>query len=862
MAQAPEPSAPVAHEPPAVLRFLYSRFFQHIGVDESWSGAVRTSADGGVVVYVMRSLSLLDFLCLDFLTKKFALPLIRFVNDLGLFIAEPLGKGSKRMRFERMVPDEESLRSVVRGGYSALLFLRKPPGVGSRARRGESLDADLLRALVHTQRSMEAPIRLVPQTFVWSKRPPDRQRGLFDLFFGPVEWPGRLRVLLQFVLNFRNALLRSGEPFDLRDFISANPDLDDAQIADKVRYALLRRIERERALVLGPARKSPQRMQDELLRSPRVREHLEAEVRSSKQKREAVERRARKELDKLCANQTPGMVRFLRRFLDWVFHRIYDGIVVDEAGIERVRAAAREGSVILLPSHKSHVDYLVLSWVLYTRAIMPPLIAAGENLSFFPLGFILRRGGAFFIKRSFQGKKLYAALVDAYMRRLLVEGYPVEFFIEGGRSRTGKLLPPKYGLLTMVTDAALTLRSRKVSFVPVSIGYERIVEERSYVHELSGGDKQSENVGDLIRTSSVLKSRYGRLYVQFGEVIPFDDVLGEALKEAGERKNAVLDRDELDPKGRRTMVQRLAHRVTYEINRVTVATPAAIVASALLAHPRRGITHTELRAAAGRFVACLARFDAPIAPQVLGPDGAVREDTLREAMALFLDSRVVLQHGSGDEAIYKVLEERRLALEYYKNNLLHFFVSSALVSAALLSSTDRAPGEEELRSRVQALSRLFKYEFMFRADADFDANFEDAVATMIGAGELERVDGRIRVTGGTGGERVATYARMLTTYFESYLLALRAAGLVEQQPLPRKDWYKKALALGQRMYLAGEIERRESLSQTKLETALKYLKDREFVRLGTGDQVERGPAFVGREALRAEEAFVAPFLRL
>lgn len=846
-------------EPSALMRWLYGRFFQHIHIDEAWSGHVRSSADRGRVVYVMRALSILDFLCLDFLTRKFSLPFIRFVNDLGLWILEPFGRGERRLRLSRQIPEEVALTTVVANGQSALLFLRRPPRLGSTSRHGEDLETDLIRTLIRTQRTLEQPIFLVPQTFVWSLSPPDRRRGLFDLFFGPVEWPGKVRVFFQFLFNHQNARLRSGEPFDLQQFLQANAALSDEQAADKVRYALLRRIERERTIVLGPAQKSPLRIQDELLRSPRVRRHIEAEMKATKRTRAQVEKLARKELDKLCANQSPTVLRMLRHFLDWVWTRIYDGIEVDDAGVERLRAAAREGAVILLPSHKSHVDYLVLSWVLYTRSLMPPLIAAGENLSFFPLGPILRRGGAFFIKRSFQGKKLYSALVDAYMRKLLVEGYPIEFFVEGGRSRTGKLLPPKYGLLTMVVDASMMLGARKVFFAPISIGYERIIEERSYVHELSGGDKQSENVGDLLRTSSVLRSRYGRLYVQVGEVIAFDDLMRESLTE---QRAVHPDSTELEPKYRRAMVQRLAHRATYEINRVTVVTPAALVATALLAHRRRGMTHSELRDVASRIVERLARDGATIASQILDSAGEVREDTLREAISLFIHARLVIQHDTGEEAIYKVLEERRLALEYYKNNILHFFVSNALISAALLSSTKAATPESELRESVRELSRLFKYEFMFRADAEFDAIFGDAIASMEKAGELERVADGFRPVPGPGTEMVEMYARMLATYFESYLLALRGAGLLADQPMPRKEWFKKTLGVGQRMYLAGELERRESLSQLKLETALKYLRDRGLIALGASDQLDRGPQLASRETLRQEEQKLQPFLRL
>jgi glycerol-3-phosphate O-acyltransferase len=894
------PLAPV-HEPVGILRWLYRRFFSHIHVDARWSDAVRDAAQRGVVVYVMRSLSFLDFLCLDFLTKQFGLPLLRFVNDLGLWILEPFGRGGRRLRFRRQVPEEQALTDVLRSKASALLFLRKPPtltdGLTGEARRGKKPAEDLLRTLVAVQRQLDAPILLVPQTFVWSKLPPRKKRSILDLVFGPSEWPGKIRVFMQFLLNYRNALLRTGDPFDLRAFLEQNQDLTDAQVADKVRYALLRRMERERTLVLGPGQKSPQRIREEILRSPRVRRHVEAHARAKGVPVAAALREADRELRKLCAAPDPNVIGLLHRVLDRVWNRIYDGLVVDEEGVERVREAARRGNIVLVPSHKSHVDYLVLSDVLFTRAMSPPLIAAGDNLAFFPLGPVLRRGGAFFIRRSFKGRKMYSALVDAYMRKLLVEGFTVEFFIEGGRSRTGKLLPPKLGLLSMIVDAALQIRQRPTHFVPVSIGYERVIEERAYVHELGGGEKQKEDVKGLLATPRILRARYGRLYIQFGEVLRLDDVAREVV---GEDAHGDPTRSELRPSERRALVQKLAHRITYEIDRVTVATPAALVATVLLTHRRRGIRHDDLLEGARDVLRTLRRLGARVVPPMVGPDGELREDAVAETVRLFLDGKLIVAHGragpdgSGPDgrgtAIYGVPDDRRTALEYYKNNILHFFVARALIAAALSADGGEPVSEVALRERVRDLSRLFKYEFMFRADAPFEEIFEDALAGMLADGEVERCrradlrveTGRpnepglaskphepetaVRAGAGSGGRRVAFYTELLRAYVEGYRVALRGAELLVAGPMQRKDWVKKTLALGERLFLAGDVEVREAVTRTKLENALLALRDRAYVTLD-GDWLRAGPALASdggvptRDPLRRAAAQLAGYAR-
>ena len=846
---------PASYEPNAILRWLYTRFFSRIYVDSKWSSVVRESSKRGVVVYVMRSISVLDFLCLDFLLKKFGLPLVRFVNDLGLWILEPFGKGERRLRLRRQTPEDQALRDVVTGSHSALLFLRRPPSFAAGDRKGGKLEVDLIATLVQAQRQMSEPILLVPQTFVWSKLPPRKRRSILDLIFGPSEWPGKIRVFFQFILNFRNALLRTGEPFDVRAFLVQHEDLTDAQAADKIRYALLRRMERERTLVLGPSKKSPSRIRDEILRSPRVTKQMEAATRQGKKPLDRVRREAEKDLQRMAAAPDQFWMAVMHRILARVWTRIYDGLVVDKKGLERLRDAARQGNIVLLPSHKSHVDYVVLSDVLYTNAISPPMIAAGDNLSFWPLGPILRRAGGFFIKRSFHGKRLYSALVDAYIRKLMVEGYSIEFFIEGGRSRTGKLLPPKLGLLSMIVDAALMLRSRKTFFVPISIGYERIIEEGSYVREQGGGEKTTENVGGLLTTPKILRSRYGRLYIQVGEILEFDDVVRGVVGRDPHAEGA-----EMSPPERRAVVQKLAHRVAHEIDRATIVTPAALVAAALLANRKRGITMRELADACDQLLIGLRRAGARISHYLVDDQGSVRMETLEQAVRLFLEAKLAHSQTVSGPPVLTIPEDRRIALEYYKNNLLHHFVPSALLSAAILVDSISLPTEAVLRDRVQRLSRMFKYEFMYRADRTFDEIFDETLASMLAAEELERFGDRVRVGGGRAGHRVSIYAALLHTYLESYRIALRSAEQLVSAPVSRKEWMKRTLALGSHMYLAGEIEHRESISRPKIENALSAFHDMDLVAFREGNSVHATDALKDKDQVRTFELELSTFV--
>jgi glycerol-3-phosphate O-acyltransferase len=826
---------PIVYRPSPMWQRIYRAFFSSVQIDATWASRVREASKDGQVVYVGRAVSFLDFLAIDFLTKEHDLPKIQFTNDLGMSIVEPFDRGSRRMRLKAMIPEDRALAETLHGGHAALLFLRRPPQFASGSRKGEELEVDLIRALVELQRKIARPIRLVPQTIVWTKRPPASRKTLVDLLFGPSEWPGRVRTFLQFVFNFRNALLRAGEPIDIAEMLRDHQDLTDAQAADRVRYALLRRLERERTVVLGPAKKTSTRLREEILRSPRVQQQMLDAASESRRTVDAVRTEADRELGQLCAAPDMAVLDLFHRGLATLWNRIYDGLVVDDEGLERVRVAARKGPLVFLPSHKSHVDYLIISDVLYGHGLAPPLIAAGDNLSFFPLGPFLRRSGAFFIKRSFKGKKLYPQLVDAYVRKVLVEGHHLELFIEGGRSRTGKLLPPKLGILSMIVDAALKLEDRDIQFVPVSIGYERIIEEGSYVRELEGGEKKAESVGGLIDSRRILRSKYGRLYLQFGEVLPFEQLRGEEKHPS--------------PSGRRALVQRIAHRVTYEINRVTVVTPAALTATALMLDHARGISHAELERRARDLLSLFHRHGARVARALADRRGDLRADALDGAIQLFTDAKLVVVADPKGARVVTVPDDRRMALEYHKNVVLHFFVPSALVATSLLALGGDAP-LDALRDRVRTLSRLFKLEFMYRADSAFEDIFTDALARMIEGDEVVWEADRVRRASTDAAQRIDLYADMLVTYVEAYRLALRSVVALGAKTTTKKEWLKATLASGRRALANGEIVLRESVVRPKLETALTVLHELGIART-EGEAVHAGAKVADATSLDA-----------
>jgi glycerol-3-phosphate O-acyltransferase len=859
----------VGHRPNALLAALYDRLFRHITVDPAWAEAVRHAQSRGTVVYVLRNLSFIDFFALDYLVKQLELPAIRFANDLGLWVLDPMrGGGFDALKPASFRDDASDLRRALGIGASAALFLKRPPSLLERSKRGRIEGDAFLRTLMEVQRQSDEPIILVPQTFIWSKSTGETSPAAVDAVLGPTEWPGRLRSIAQFLANYRNVTLRAGEPVDLREFLVDQGGLEsstnDDTLVRRLTYMLLRRLERERRSIIGPQRKPADRMREDVMRSPKLRQVIADMAGEGEAAQETLRKRANQMLAKMEATLDMSGVAAFGAAFETAAKRMYSAVDIDFKGIERLRECAKDGVLVLLPSHKSHVDYIVMSWICYNHHLPVPLIAAGDNLSFFPMGLIFRRCGAFFIRRSFKGDRLYGAVVDAYLRRLIKDGSTLEFFVEGGRSRTGKLLPPKLGLLSMVVDGALANAGRPVYFCPISIGYERIVETDSFVRELVGGEKKEENVGNLLESADKVTGRYGRLDVQFGEPLTLEQI----AQELGEGH---ADMSQLSPGKRRALVTRLAHRVTQRINEATSVLPGALVATVLLSHPRRGMGHAELLATAQRLTVWLgkrgARFGATL---VRSPDALeLSEAAITEALDLYAKSKLLEIHRpdsvpggkggrprAGEGAIYVVPPEARLSLEIAKNHIVHFFVARSLVACAIFASPSLPTTVDALRDRVRALSRLFKHEFQFRADAPFEAIFDEELAALLADGLLERQGDALRIPSDTASTELALFAALLRPFIEGYRVAARGLTLLLKSPLSTKELAKRCVPIGRRMFLAGEIECPEAVMTPLFETAVQSFVDQAYIQRQESKLV-LVESFASQEAVKAIELRVA-----
>jgi glycerol-3-phosphate O-acyltransferase len=454
--------------------------------------------------------------------------------------------------------------------------------------------------------------------------------------------------------------------------------------------------------------------------------------------------------------------------------------------------------------------------VLWARNITPPHIAAGANLAFFPLGKIFRRSGAFFLRRSFRDDALYAATFRAYVTELVRTGTSIEFFPEGTRSRTGKLLPPKFGLLSMIVEAWRKYLRTDVFFVPVSIDYERIIEAGAYHKELSGEKKEKENIGGLIKTTSVLRSRYGRVQVQFGTPISLEHFSEQYHLQKGE------DGDEHWRPG----ITRLGYHIMHGVAAACSVTPTSIVSTALLGHRGRGIAERSLLALCENIAKYLTQIDARLTLPLQSEH--VRSFAILEAVRKLVDDKLVVLERAGRndiEPIYRVPEDHRVILDFHKNAVMNYFATSSILARSL---RQQSADYDTLRVRCQFLSRLFKSEFIYPAQTTFEENFNSALATLEHQGFLARNNHTISIVNKPA---ISLLSGLIDSFVQGYWVSSLCLRDLRAFPLWRKELTVRCLERGRRAFLEGTITRPEAVNRTLVDNAIDWLRDHAMIRV-------------------------------
>jgi glycerol-3-phosphate O-acyltransferase len=578
-------------------------------------------------------------------------------------------------------------------------------------------------------------------------------------------------------------------------------------------------LDRAERAVVGHRAKFPRRVPESIESAPEFRREVAALAERLELPEPEVRARASQDLRGLVASMDRVATEVFTEALRPLHARAWD-VRADAAGLERLRELNRRHPLVFLPSHRSYVDPLVLADVLDAHDFPRNHVLGGDNLRIWPIAPLAKRAGMIFIRRRFNDDEVYKLAVREYFAFLLAKRFNLEWYMEGGRTRTGKLRPPRYGLLSFVADAVERRRVDDVLLVPVSITYDQLHEVTNMAAEQGGAAKRSEGLSWLASYARAQRTRLGTVQVSFGEPLS----LASALRVD---KAGAVDRDAGDDGGtrddRRLGLQKAAFEVAVRINKVTPATAPALVTLALLGVRDRALTLAQVQRVVEPVLDYLDERGLPHSGATLrSPRG------VRRVLAALTDQSVVTTYDGGEEPVYAIEPGQHLVAAFYRNSAIHHFVDRAIAELVLLHDpADR--WDEAMRLRDQ-----LKFEFFFPE--------REAYREQLSA-ELERLDPGWE----TGDGRdvlcrapLLVAHRVLRSFVDAQLVvAERLAARDPRKPVAEAEFLAECGGVGRQMLLQGRLHGPESLSRELFATALKLAGNLDLVDPGREEVARR-----------------------
>lgn len=830
---------------PKTISFFSSNFlkifYSGIKIDADQLNTIKQLPENAIVIYVSKYKSNFEFLFAYVRYKEMGLPFPEIGFDYNAYIWQPLPRMLKTIvsyldyYFQNKVfPDPYKsgyIKKELLNGKSAFLSLVKGKSFYKRFVKD---NADPIEYILELQKTTECPIYIIPQIMSFGKNPiRANNSSLADIFFGTAYKAGRIRKIVTLFKYPEKIIVELSEPINLKQFIESKniQEYGVQYLSMLLRRDLLLQLNRHRQTIIGPALKSPGELKDSILANPRFQVFLETYSKSRKTTVLEVSKEVNKYLDEIAAKYNNTVIRIVAACIGWIINTMFDGYTINTDGLNKVKNMSLKGPLILIPCHKSHIDYLILSYLLYNNNMPCPHIAAGKNLSFWPMGPLFRAGGAFFIRRTLGGAALYLRVFSEYIYKLLEEGFNIEFFIEGGRSRTGKLILPKLGFLSILLEAYKKGACKDMIFVPIFIGYDRVIEESSYLDELEGGQKEQENFFQLIKAGRLLKKKYGKVYIQFNESISLNEFLA--------------DRDiqlkNMTSKEQNAFCRNLGYRMINAINDVSVVTPFSLTASAILNCTKKRFTYENILSDIETYIQYLIDQETKLSDTLISDYKRAIEQVFESYIQRkFIEPVYRGKTSDSKSPEYFVNVNKRPAIEYYKNNSISYFIPAAITAIEILKIESLQFQASDLHPGYAFLQNFFKYEFAYDVDKTQEYFVRKSIKVFIDNAVLvphERLPDTYNITS-SGLKKLKLFTNFLKPYFESYLVVINFIETNSQKGLDAKERIKKIQILGNRMYKKNEIERIEALSKVNYTNALDFFGNKGIKDSSSTDKIK------------------------
>ncbi|NTS76530.1 glycerol-3-phosphate 1-O-acyltransferase PlsB [Catenovulum sp. SM1970] len=696
---------------------------------------------------------------------------------------------------EQSLPDPLDPVVIQGKSFRRYICLDKLPSILSNQTAATQAEPQVLDLLALHKSQADLDCQLVPAFFAWG-RGPGKASNEGEKIFNDKRKPNTFRKTLIVLFSGRHNLVQFSQPVSIRQ-VADNYGFDKS-VAHKLLRVARFHFQRQHLAIAGPRLWQREQLINSLLASDALKKAIEDEAKTKNINISEARETARQYLDEMAADYREGMVRIGEKFLTWIWNKLYHGINVSNA--ETVRKLAHDGNeIVYVPCHRSHMDYLLLTYVIYQQGLVPPHIAAGINLNFWPVGIMFRRGGAFFMRRSFRGNKLYSAAFREYLAQLLSKGYSIKYYPESGRSRTGRLLKPKTGMVAMTVQSALRGLDRNITFVPVYIGYEHVMEVSTYMQELSGQAKKKESFWQVLGILRKLRN-FGQGFVNFGQPIHLTQVLNEQVPEWREDIHPTIPQK---PTWFPNFVNDISQQIMCNINSASALNSVTLTSMSLLAAPNHSLFRDDLESQLSLCVDLL-REAAPFSNLTLPPtDNSAK--LLAEAIAM---DKFQVEENQGHNDIISLSDDNAVLLTYYRNNIIHLYILPSLVASCLLNQNKVT--KADLNQQIARLLPLMSTEYFLQISDEQLQTHLTHVLNKLAQHKLVKLDG----------DNIYPVAHAKEPYLQLHLLSLYV-----QETLQR---YAIVLATVEQGLGRIELER-QALTHAKQLAQMHSIKGPEFV---------------------------------
>ncbi|MBI1860345.1 MAG: 1-acyl-sn-glycerol-3-phosphate acyltransferase [Deltaproteobacteria bacterium] len=767
--------------------------------------ALKTRLQQGPIFFSLTSGGLVEWLILSSWCRREGLEPILITNNLALQL---LGKPALffSLLFRKRSWASTFLDKNTQG--IRLIFCRQD----ERRRPFTPTRLELLLSQIYKEglaSGVTPAIAVAPVVITWRKHIRGAGRNLSEYLFGLSSRPNLVGKMWYLIRRRKDSTVKGLSPFlIIESGTTSAGDLGEDEgmrIAKSARRRILIATNEEMRIKLGPRYVSPTAVKETILHDPEVQALLDELSREQGVEKRKLMLRAYQNLTELVANYTYR--------LDY-----------REEELDKLKETLKQKPAVFISAHRSHFDYMVVPYLLFLQDIVTPHIVAGVNLSFWPVGGLLRRAGAFFIQRSFRGDRLYSTLLKKYVAFLIQNRFNILFFLEGTRSRTGKMLPPTYGMLKMVLETFQNRLCDDIALFPISISYDEVLEQKSYAKELAGGQKEKEGARALIRSRSVLGRNIGKVYVRLGEAVSAKEI----FRAAGE---ANIDE--------RRLLQKTAFDLSARINSVTPITPKSILVTILLGQSEP-VTLEQITHVASKLDSYARHFGHPVTL----PDADFSRRAIESLLRDFHRTGIVNTIEGSLPLSFETDRDRRSSLVFYRNNAVHCFVVSSIAVLSLLYEekfvTHPGVDEQSVFRTALKLRNLFKFDFFFAASPAFMEEVDRSLAYISNHDDWKQLPIRnvVRATsdhfGKEAGKRVMR--ALLGDLIESYHTAFGFMKKNASLHLDKKALLQRVLKEGQQLLTDEKLGFPESVSLQNYGCALQLAEN-----LGVATSSAEGP---------------------